>query len=132
MKLIAPLRERVRRRPGLPLGPGVSLESRIGSLPLRETDGGRKGTVNWALFLPRRNLHPPRRGREKRSDDKFHDRRRQLSAASLGWNFVTAPLVGGALGYGLDWLIGTYPWAMIAGILLGVVAAFLDLIRSVR
>ncbi|MEE9273955.1 MAG: AtpZ/AtpI family protein [bacterium] len=57
---------------------------------------------------------------------------RQLNAASLGWNFVTAPLVGGALGYGADWLLGSYPWSMIVGLFLGFVAAFVDLIRSVR
>ncbi len=85
-----------------------------------------------ASIPPPADSPPPPLRPEKHSDDKFRDRRRLLNAASLGWNFVTAPLVGGALGYGLDWLIGTYPWAMIVGILLGVVAAFLDLIRSVR
>ncbi len=52
--------------------------------------------------------------------------------ASLGTNFVTAPIVGGALGYGIDWLIGTYPWGMVAGIALGFVSAFIEILRSSR
>ncbi len=57
---------------------------------------------------------------------------RQLRAASLGWNFVAAPLVGGAMGYGVDWLISSYPWAMIAGLILGFVSAFIEVLRSAR
>lgn len=57
---------------------------------------------------------------------------RQLRAAAVGWNFVTAPLVGGAMGYGVDWLFGVYPWAMVVGILLGFISAFLELMRSAR
>ncbi|MFC1491533.1 AtpZ/AtpI family protein [Nitrospinota bacterium] len=55
-----------------------------------------------------------------------------MRAASVGWNFVTAPLVGAALGYGVDWLISTYPWAMIAGIVLGFVSAFIEVMRMTR
>jgi len=63
---------------------------------------------------------------------KVAERLRQLRAASLGWNFVTAPLVGGALGYGADKLLGSYPWAMVAGMALGFAAAFMEILRSAR
>jgi len=66
------------------------------------------------------------------SGRKMAERLRQLRAASLGWNFVTAPLVGGALGYGADWLLGSYPWAMMVGMALGFVSAFLEVLRSAR
>ncbi|MBI4252412.1 MAG: AtpZ/AtpI family protein [Candidatus Tectomicrobia bacterium] len=64
---------------------------------------------------------------------------RQLRAASLGSNFVTAPLVGGAMGYGVDWLLGerlgwviSYPWAMVVGVALGFISAFVEVLRSAR
>jgi len=63
---------------------------------------------------------------------KVAERLRQLRAASAGWNFVTAPLVGGAMGYGLDWLFGTYPWLMLVGMAFGFVAAFIEVLRSAR
>ena len=66
------------------------------------------------------------------SGQKVAARLRQLRAASLGWNFVTAPLVGGALGYGVDWLLGSYPWAMMVGMALGFAAAFMEVLRSAR
>lgn len=66
------------------------------------------------------------------SGRKMAERLRQLRAASLGWNFVAAPLVGGALGYGADWLLGSYPWAMMVGMALGFVSAFLEVLRSAR
>lgn len=77
-----------------------------------------------------RDLSP----RDPKSDsaEKVRQRFRELTLASLGWNFVTAPLVGAALGYGVDSLIRSYPWAMIVGMLLGFAAAFIELIRSVR
>ncbi len=65
-------------------------------------------------------------------DEKIRKGARSVHLAALGWNFVTAPLVGGGLGYGLDALSGWYPWGMIAGLLLGFVSAFLDLVRGVR
>lgn len=68
----------------------------------------------------------------KAREEKIRKGARNVHLAALGWNFVTAPLVGGGLGYGLDALSGWYPWGMIAGLLLGFVSAFLDLVRGVR
>lgn len=83
--------------------------------------------------------HPPDKGSsqspsgtEKENNEKFRVRLRQLRAASVGWNFVTAPLVGAVLGYGIDWLIQSYPWTMIIGMFLGFISAFIELFRSAR
>ena len=55
---------------------------------------------------------------------------KQLRAASLGWIFVTAPLVGAGMGYGLDYLFSSYPWFMVIGLILGFVSAFREILRS--
>ena len=65
-------------------------------------------------------------------DQKIRTGVRNVHLATLGWNFVTAPLVGGGIGYVIDYYVDTYPWAMVAGLLLGFVSAFVDLIRGVR
>lgn len=65
-------------------------------------------------------------------DQKIRKGVRNVHLATLGWNFVTAPLVGGSIGYVIDYYVDTYPWAMVVGLLLGFVSAFIDLIRGVR
>ncbi len=57
---------------------------------------------------------------------------RNVHLATLGWNFVTAPLVGGGIGYVIDYYFDCYPWAMVVGLFLGFVSAFIELIRGVR
>lgn len=83
--------------------------------------------------------HPPEKiPRSSSSDLEPKDKNRtranlrQLKVASAGLNFVTGPLVGGAMGYGIDWLLPTYPWFMVIGMFLGFVSAFIELIRSAR
>ncbi len=63
---------------------------------------------------------------------KLRSKLDQLRMVSLGSNFATAPIVGGALGYGIDWLIDTYPWGMVVGIALGFVSAFIEILRYSR
>jgi F0F1-type ATP synthase assembly protein I len=36
------------------------------------------------------------------------------------------------MGYGVDWLLGSYPWAMVVGVVLGFVSAFVEVLRSAR
>ena len=71
-------------------------------------------------------------GSDKNRGDGHRLRRQQLRAASVGWNFVTSPLVGAGLGYGVDWLISSYPWGMVVGLILGFVSAFIELMRIAR
>lgn len=84
------------------------------------------------------NSHPPEKdstspqGSNQDKEDRVRQNIRQLRAASVGWNFVAAPLVGGVLGYGVDRLFSTYPWGMIIGGIFGFIAAFIELLRSAR
>jgi ATP synthase protein I len=51
-------------------------------------------------------------------------------AFRLASEFAAAIVVGGALGYGADWLFNTQPWGMIIFILLGFAAGVLNVIRA--
>jgi ATP synthase protein I len=46
-----------------------------------------------------------------------------------GGEFVAAILLGGAIGWGLDWLLGAKPWLLIVFFLLGTVAGVRNVIR---
>jgi ATP synthase protein I len=46
-----------------------------------------------------------------------------------GGEFVAAIILGGAIGWGLDWLLGTRPWLLIVFFLLGTVAGVKNVIR---
>lgn len=51
-------------------------------------------------------------------------------AFRLSSELVAAIIVGGLIGFGLDWLLGTLPWLFILFILLGFVAGVLNVLRS--
>ncbi|MEM7302441.1 MAG: AtpZ/AtpI family protein [Pseudomonadota bacterium] len=51
-------------------------------------------------------------------------------AFRLSTEFVAGVVVGGGIGYGIDWLAGTAPWGMILFLLLGFAAAVLNVMRS--
>ncbi len=52
------------------------------------------------------------------------------NAFKLSSEFISAILVGAILGYGIDWLVGTTPWAMIVFLLLGFVAGVMNVLRA--
>lgn len=52
------------------------------------------------------------------------------TAFKLSSEFISAILVGAAIGYGIDWLAGTSPWAMILLLLLGFVAGVMNVLRA--
>ncbi len=52
------------------------------------------------------------------------------NAFRLSSEFVSAILVGAAIGYAIDWLAGTKPWAMILFLMLGFVAGVLNVLRA--
>ena len=54
-----------------------------------------------------------------------------LRLSTIGVGLVAATAIGLALGYGLDWLLGTRPWLMLTFTVLGIVAGFLNLLRDV-
>lgn len=51
-------------------------------------------------------------------------------AMRLSSEFIAAILVGAAIGYGIDWALGTGPWAMIIFLMLGFVAGILNVLRA--
>jgi ATP synthase protein I len=58
------------------------------------------------------------------------------SQAEVAWRMVSelvaGLLVGIAIGFGLDFLLGTGPWLMVVFTLLGVAAGMLSVVRSAR
>ncbi len=52
------------------------------------------------------------------------------NAFKLSSEFISAILVGTAIGYGIDWLVGTTPFAMIGFLLLGFVAGVMNVLRA--
>jgi len=52
-------------------------------------------------------------------------------AAAASYTLVGAVIVLGAAGYGLDRWLGTSPWCLLAGLLLGMLVGFYELIKSV-
>ncbi|MGR6431857.1 AtpZ/AtpI family protein [Rhizobium sp. PAMB 3182] len=51
-------------------------------------------------------------------------------AVKLSSEFISAIIVGGLLGYLLDWLAGTSPWGLIVLLLLGFCAGVLNVLRA--
>ncbi len=50
-------------------------------------------------------------------------------ALKLGTELVSATLVGGAIGYGLDKWLATTPWLMVLFLIFGIAAGFRNLYR---
>lgn len=50
-------------------------------------------------------------------------------SAMAGYTLISALLVCGGLGYGLDYWLGTWPWFLTGGLLLGIVVGFFQLAR---
>jgi len=50
----------------------------------------------------------------------------------IGWIFVFAQLIGTGIGWWLDGKLGTRPWLLVAGALLGMAAGFVNLFRVTR
>ena len=46
------------------------------------------------------------------------------TAGTIGLHMVSGPMVGFAIGYGLDYWLDTGPWCKLAFFLLGIVAGF--------
>ncbi len=55
-----------------------------------------------------------------------------LDASVVGLHMVTHTLVGGGIGYGLDWWLGTKPTLSIIFLLLGIIAGFIAVYRDMK
>ncbi len=52
------------------------------------------------------------------------------TAGTIGMHMVSGPIVGFAIGYGLDKWLGTDPWMKLAFFLIGIGAGFLNVHRD--
>jgi ATP synthase protein I len=59
------------------------------------------------------------------------DRSGMARALRLSSELVAGVVVGGAIGYALDWWLGIRPWGFIVFVLLGFVAGIVNLMRAV-
>lgn len=50
----------------------------------------------------------------------------------IGLHLVSGPLVGFAIGYGLDYWLGTSPWGKLIFLFIGIAAGFLNVYRDTR
>ena len=50
----------------------------------------------------------------------------------IGLHLVSGPLVGFAIGYGLDYWLDTSPWCKLFFLLLGIAAGFLNVYRDTQ
>ena len=57
--------------------------------------------------------------------------RRSGPAAAAGYTLIGAILLLGGIGYALDAWLGTSPWFLLAGLLVGIVVGFYELARTV-
>jgi len=53
-------------------------------------------------------------------------------AAAASYSLIGAVVVLGGLGYGLDVWLGTSPWCVLAGLALGLIVGFYELVKSTR
>ena len=74
--------------------------------------------------------------RKVRGRKKVHEEDRPPSklgiAFRLSTEFVAAPVVGGAIGWGLDSLFGTMPILLLVMFCLGIAAGFRNLLRAAK
>ncbi|OLD38009.1 MAG: hypothetical protein AUI57_08780 [Candidatus Rokubacteria bacterium 13_1_40CM_2_68_8] len=52
--------------------------------------------------------------------------------SSIGLTLVVATVIGLVGGYYADRWLGTTPWLLLLGLVLGIVAGFVNLVRSVK
>ncbi|MCH8857998.1 MAG: AtpZ/AtpI family protein [Proteobacteria bacterium] len=74
-----------------------------------------------------------RQARDRRSAPQGAAPPSKLGAAfRLSTELVAAVVVGGGIGWVLDWLLGTSPFLLIAMFFLGVATGFLNVVRAAR
>jgi Putative F0F1-ATPase subunit Ca2+/Mg2+ transporter len=53
------------------------------------------------------------------------------SAAMVSYSLIGAIVVLGGVGYGLDRWLGTSPWLLLGGLLLGMIVGFYELAKAI-
>jgi len=80
--------------------------------------------------LKERLGEPMKESAAKRHDASSSDRAGIAQAFRLSSEFIAGVLVGGVIGYGFDYFLGTSPWGLIVFVLLGFCAAILNVLRA--
>ena len=57
--------------------------------------------------------------------------RRAGPAASAGYGLIGALLLFGGVGYAIDRWLGTAPWCLLGGMILGIIVGFYELAKTV-
>ena len=52
-------------------------------------------------------------------------------AAAAGYTLIGALLLLGGIGYALDRWLGTAPWCLLGGLVLGIIVGFYELAKTV-
>ena len=52
-------------------------------------------------------------------------------AAAAGYTLIGALLLLGGIGYALDRWLGTAPWCLLGGLILGIIVGFYELAKTV-
>ncbi len=101
-----------------------------------------RGPKRWMDDVSQDDLDKRRDALRNRIDQHEAEETKKAAAATrsstagyavafrLSTELVSAILVGGLIGYGLDWALGTLPWLFILFVLLGFVAGVLNVLRS--
>lgn len=55
---------------------------------------------------------------------------RSGTAAAVSYTLIGSIILLGGLGYGFDYWRGTSPWGVFAGLMLGIVVGFYELIKT--
>jgi ATP synthase protein I len=70
--------------------------------------------------------------RDERAPKVAIDRSGMSLGLRMASEFASAILVGGLLGYGVDFLVKSSPWALLVGLALGFTAGTVNIVRSAR
>lgn len=54
------------------------------------------------------------------------------TAFRMSTDLVSAVVVGGAVGWGLDWWLGTGPWMLLLFFFLGIAAGIMNVVRTAQ
>jgi ATP synthase protein I len=104
----------------------------------RGSGGGRKPPDDKAAFETRLSELESKLGKVKaqRGDPREAEAAARVRGRGMAYGMrmatelVAAIIVGGAIGYGLDWLFRTTPWFFLGFFLLGFVAGVLNVLRA--
>lgn len=100
-------------------------------------DGSRPGVSGGDFSERLRRLDTAlKRAQADRADGDEHSPQASRSvqgmaqALRLASEFAAGIIVGAAIGWGIDWLLGSSPWGLIVFLLLGFAAGVLNILRT--